>query len=163
MNILFVCTGNTCRSAMAEELLRVMARQLDLAGIEAHSAGTDAEQGMPASYGACTAVLGKGGDLFHHAASPLSRAKIEDADLVLTMSAAHKSRVLALCPDAAEKVYTLIGYATGRDEDIEDPFGGDSDVYARALRRIELSLLMLLIKLYPDQAQRIRDAYRPES
>ncbi len=161
MNLLFVCTGNTCRSAMAEELLRCMAEALEIRDLEARSAGTDADEGLPASYGACAVMAERGGDLFNHSARQLTRAMIEDADLVLTMSRSHKARVLALCPEAADKTHTLLGYATGRDEDIEDPFGGDANVYLQTLDQIELALAVLLIRLYPQRAEEIRAAYTP--
>ena len=85
MNLLFVCTGNTCRSAMAEELMRCMTRQLGIEDLEVNSAGTDAYEGLPASYGACSVIEERGGDLFNHAAVKLTRGQIEDADLILVM------------------------------------------------------------------------------
>ena len=78
------------------------------------------------------------------------------------MTQAHRERVLQLCPEAADKTYTLIGYATGTDHDIEDPFGGDSDVYLKTLDQIELALVVLLIKLYPQHAEEIRRVYEPK-
>lgn len=162
MRILFVCTGNTCRSAMAEELLRRMAQELEIEDLEAFSAGTDADEGMPASYGACSVIAERGGDLFNHAATRLTRGHIEDSDLILTMSRAHRDRVLQLCPAAADKTFTLLGYATGKDQDIDDPFGGDNEVYWKTLDQIELALAVLLIKLYPQCAEEIRRVYRPQ-
>lgn len=159
MNLLFVCTGNTCRSAMAEELMRCMIRQLGIEDLEVNSAGTDAYEGMPASYGACSVIEERGGDLFNHAAVQLTRGQIEDADLILTMGASHKARVLQLCPEAEGKVHTLLGYTTGAEQDIEDPFGGEQDVYLRTLDQIELALVVLLIRMYPEHAQAIRSVY----
>ena len=100
-------------------------------------------------------------DRFNHSARQLTRAMIEDADLVLTMGRSHKARVLALCPEAEEKTHTLLGYAAGRDQDIEDPFGGDADVYLKTLDQIELALVVLLIRLYPAHAEEIRRVYSP--
>ena len=91
----------------------------------------------------------------------LTRGLIEDADLILTMGRSHKARVLQLCPDAAGKVHTLLGYATGTDQDIEAPFGGDHDVYLKTLDQIELALVVVLIRLYPDRAEEIRAVYSP--
>ena len=106
-------------------------------------------------------IAERGGDLFNHSAVQLTRGLIEDADLILTMGRSHKARVLQLCPEAAGKVYTLLGYATGADQDIEDPFGGDHDVYLKTLDQIELALVVVLIKLYPEKAEEIRAVYSP--
>ena len=146
MNILFVCTGNTCRSPMAEELLRCMAKELQINDLEVSSAGTDADAGLPASFGASMVIAERGGDLFNHAAVQLTADMAGDADLILTMTQAHRERVLQLCPD----------------HDIEDPFGGDSDVYLKTLDQIELALVVLLIKLYPQHAEEIRRVYEPK-
>lgn len=161
MNLLFVCTGNTCRSAMAEELARRMAGQLELDDFEVNSAGTDADEGLPASYGACAVIAERGGDLFNHSALQLTRGLVEDADLILTMERTHKAQVLRLCPEAAGRTHTLLGYATCVDQDIEDPFGGDHDVYLKTLDQIELALVMVFIKLYPACAEEIRAVYSP--
>ena len=81
MNILFVCTGNTCRSPMAEELLRCMAKELQIDDLEVSSAGTDADAGLPASFGASMVIAERGGDLFNHAAVQLTADMAGDADI----------------------------------------------------------------------------------
>mgnify|MGYP000965913700 CR=1 FL=1 len=124
--------------------------------------GLTARAGLPASFGASMVIAERGGDLFNHAAVQLTADMAGDADLILTMTQAHRERVLQLCPEAADKTYTLIGYATGTDHDIEDPFGGDSDVYLKTLDQIELALVVLLIKLYPQHAEKIRRVYEPK-
>ena len=163
MRILFVCTGNTCRSPMAEELLRCMAKELELDDLEVQSAGTDARSGDYASFGACNVIAARGGDLFGHTARLLTRGRIEDADLILTMSQAHKEKVIDLCAEAKDKTFTLLSYATGQEGEIADPFGGDENVYMQTLDQIELALVVLLIRLYPERAEEIRSVYSWDS
>ena len=134
MNLLFVCTGNTCRSAMAEEAARILMRKMGIEG-RAASAGVYASEGMPASIGAQSAISMLGGDLEGHRATPLTPGHIDDADWVFCMSAQHKNAVLVMAPNARDKTHTLLGFS-GKDGDIADPFGGDDDVYVSCLAQI---------------------------
>ena len=117
--VLFVCTGNTCRSPMAMALFNQMAR---LRGRDwrALSAGRAAMAGQGASAGARAAMADWGLDLSAHRAAPLSAELLAQADLVVGMSPAHVAGV----PGGIS-----LGELAGTGEAVADPFGGDVDVY----------------------------------
>jgi Protein-tyrosine-phosphatase len=119
--ILFVCTGNTCRSPMAEAMLRALARQKGIS-LEVRSAGVSTIDGLPISGHAATALRGKSVD--HQGSSrALSGEAVVWADLILTMTAAHKRGLLHYFPEAVDKAYTLKEYVnqdTAVQADIEE-------------------------------------------
>ena len=127
-NVLFVCTGNICRSPLAAALLLrgLKERGLD---VTVTSAGTGAWDGAPASEGAYLVGLERGLDLSGHRARLLSRDLVEQADLILTMARHHRARVDELGGEG--RVYVLGEYAgrEGDDVEVSDPFGGDLGVY----------------------------------
>jgi len=130
--VLFVCSGNTCRSPMAEALARqiigrklgVPAEQLESKGVSVVSAGSFALPGARATPQAVDAVKALGADLSRHRSRPLSVEVIHAADVIFTMSRAHARDVVAFVPAAADKTFTL-----DPDADIEDPIGGDVSLY----------------------------------
>lgn len=127
--ILLICTGNTCRSPMAEGLLRAALAERGIEGVEVSSAGTGAWDGAPVSEGAYLVALERGLDLSEHRARLLTREIAQDADLILVMSRHHRARVADL--GGVDKVFVLGEYA-GRDEtaaEVRDPFGGDLEGY----------------------------------
>lgn len=136
MNVLFVCTGNTCRSPMAAALFNKIAMERNL-DVRIESAGLFAHDGDPASTEAIIAMKKYGIDLLGHHAQTINTELLEKSDLILTMTAAHK---MVIEPSAQGKTYTLCEYA-GMDGDIPDPYGGDVAEYEECADKIYEALL----------------------
>lgn len=153
--ILFVCTGNTCRSSMAEALFKEMIKNQypdKLKDVKVVSAGVAARDGDQASPNAIRAMEELGIDLTFHSATQLTEELIHKADLILTMTQRHRDMVLIMNPGARGKVYTLIEYTNeGQgnkgDLDIQDPFGGPIEVYRQSAAQIQKALKVLMEKL----------------
>lgn len=142
MNILFVCTGNTCRSPMAAALFNKIAIEKKL-DVRIESAGLFANEGEAASPEAIIAMKKYDIDLLSHHSQVINSELLEKSDLILTMTAAHK---MVLSPSAPDKTFTLCEFAEV-DSDIDDPYGGDVEEYEECAEEIYKALQKVAEKI----------------
>ena len=140
-NVLFICTGNTCRSPMAVALLRHMASGHDL---EVSSAGTAGLVNAPANPSAIEAMQEIHVDLTSHRSASLNGDMLEEADLIFCMAERHRRHIVDWFKSIEGKVYLLREFDPERTDtdypDVPDPIGLDIDAYRLALTMIERSL-----------------------
>ena len=151
MNIMFVCTGNTCRSAMAEALMSLyIENDVNLKDkINVYSCGIFAEDGDMAMYTAIEAMKEYGIDLKKHRATNIRNANIEKMDVILCATNSHKHTVGQLYPSLKERIYTIKEYADYEKEDIDikDPWGYDIEIYRFCANELDKCIINIIEKI----------------
>ncbi len=146
--ILFVCTGNTCRSPIAEYLAKNIIIEKGLK-FRAASAGFTAD-GMPISENSNYVLALNGIDASEHTSSLLNEENLRKSWLILTMTAIHKNKIMQLYPASASKIYTLSEYA-GFNNDITDPLGKDIEYYKNTFEKINEKVKIIFEKIKEER------------
>ena len=149
--ILFVCTGNSCRSPMAEGLLEKMLEEKGIQNIEVFSAGINPVPGEPPARDAIEVLRREGVDISNHRGAYITYDLISQADLILVMGKTHKEKILAMGPQVKGRIFLLREFAGDWTEDenldITDPIGQPISVYEKCLLEIKNALKKALPKI----------------
>jgi protein-tyrosine-phosphatase len=154
MRLLFVCTGNTCRSPLAEAIARRLITDRGIGDIEVSSAGTSAWSDAPASDGSLLVALEHGIDLTDHRARPLSSEIVAASDLILTMGPHHLDRAEALGGTGRSWLLTVFNHGAKNGQPIGDPFGGDLAVYRGTFDELHREIEMMLDRVVAERERR---------
>ena len=155
--ILFVCSGNSCRSPMAKGIMDKinqdhLKESQQKAKIMTLSAGTIAPNGQLPTANAKKAALEYGADIHHHLSAPLTRERIKMADLILAMQEKHKIAVLELVPEVKNKTFIITEYISQNKQGIDDPLSHSFEKYQETAK----GLYKLLLKIYKKIIKKIK-------
>lgn len=141
-SVLFVCTGNSCRSVMAQALMKKALDRMGKSGIEVRSAGVRAMSGFPPTQETIEIMRREGVDVSGSYSSPVTDELIKKSDLILVMEHSHKLDIVRRVPDAKNKTFLLKEYKnsgniSADDAVVADPIGMPMDFYEECLGEIK--------------------------
>jgi protein-tyrosine phosphatase len=155
-SVLFVCTGNTCRSPLAEILLKDHLHRAGLRNVRVSSAGTAAREGGRASPHAKAVATSRGLSLAGFRSKPVTPRRVKTADLILTMGRAQKYEIMERWPDAAERIHVISDFSGSGRTDIDDPIGGPEQAYFECADLLADEAKRILSKLKRMLGQKAR-------
>lgn len=152
-NILFICTGNACRSVMAERLLAKFSEERGL-GLSVRSCGIAAERGFAVPAGALRALKARGVESFTHTPQLVNRELLAWADVALGMAEEHVDQTLERFPEFTQKTHLFVPYTgLAAAANVEDPIGQADEIFTDCCAKIEAALKALVVKLQSHEPQ----------
>jgi protein-tyrosine-phosphatase len=152
-SVLFVCTGNTCRSPLAERILKARIKEKGWKKVRVASAGTGAVEGGPASEGTRKAARKLGISLAGFRSKPLTGQRVRKSDLIITMTAGHKYEIDSRWPDAADRTHVISHYSGSGRGPIRDPVGGSDGVYEQCAGDLSDEISRMLPRLEREKTE----------
>lgn len=147
MNIMFVCTGNICRSAIAHKILEKEIKNRKIKDLKVYSSGIFAENGDKSPEFAIEELKKYDIDLSKHRALNIYDSNIEDMDLILCATIIHKEKIKTLFPKKIKNVYTIKEYVGLSDFNLKDPWGGNKEEFEKCAKDIKDYIDIILAKL----------------